>query len=577
MSIAQAFANAPAARKAAAADDKPTGDLALQQLQAIPTSARMVMTPRRVIGSSRKQRIVGGTWKPEPPSTARRSTSPEAAAGAQPVTIPDRSALPYLLGGCFTLGTNVRDRPSRAGTRGSNRAPSRDARASAHPNVPRVLPNLPTPRSARLLSTATAVGANAMTPQSPQSPGSFSLTTRRDTLHRLHCAACALNGPCTEQTLLPTAKCAAGCNMCHRIQSDVRTFERMHPDAFDPDWDGDRDTPTLETSTSNHNLRASITGNYAAPAAMARSVSKRLEPMRLGNGSGLADDRLGSPTSGRGVSAVTDDGNPLAGLLSCLELHEINQRYQQFLLRLDAAGRAPPPDRAAQPTAPAPLSTGVTVLRVGLTVHDFHALLNALVPHVDVSPAYAQRMFEPFAISSHPPRAPFAAIFGFLCRKNGSTVVDRNMRFFLQCLDDRHVGRLTGRILSHGIIRAWAENRVIGTAIFAWRRVAEAFEAARPAAWTNETLLSPDDLRAAVYGSKQLHEAFLEPLECVLTDAPRYSLKPAPPQGLVKLSFRRGSQTSAGDADTAHRGRGASPPVATPPQRPAGVLPHRKA
>jgi hypothetical protein len=569
MSIAHAFAHAPIGKKGAASSEPPSSEQALLQLQTIPTSARMIMTPRREVGSSRRKRVVGGSWKAEMPSdpaapaTARPATRVGTAASRLDDTwgvdtandvVPDRSALPYLLGGINTLGSVAKERigggsTSRTGTRNASRA-SRGGDAGTTPlggapsaagSVPR-LPDVPI----------------------PQPPSTAERTTRAASIApRMNRAQILLRQsrsaprPDDADDHGPHA-CLPNCAMCAKIRGEVSTFERLHPELKEEENAANHadDTPNLDHAPavpqppkkglkSRTRMLQRVMDVTGPPALAASGVAPAAGGKDAGAGA-AALAAVGRPSSSQShATALADEDNPLAGLLAGSELHAIYAGYERFLSSLESVARLPPLDRSTQPTAAAAadetaLSPPGTVRRAGLSLNDFRALLRSIVPHVSISTPYAERMFDPFAQPSAPPRAMFSAIFAFLCRQNGSSAVERNVRFFLKSMDERGGGWLPAKVLTGPVIRAWAENRVIGKALYAWRAVAAGFDAGPPSVWDSDEQINLDSLRAAVYASAQLFAAFQHQLECVLTDAPRYALKPVAQAGL-KLSFRRPS------------------------------------
>ena len=222
---------------------------------------------------------------------------------------------------------------------------------------------------------------------------------------------------------------------------------------------------------------------------------------------------------------------------------------------------------------------------LGLTLDDFRQLLDGLVPGAaTISTPYLKKMFDPFVppgTNAVPLRTPFSSIFSYLCRFNGRSDVERNLRIFFAFLDEARKGVIPLAALRESVIVAWAQNRVIGRALSHWIQVGKAFGEGKivgsggpppsesnghgskkkqqdnsPApssqassapgslllsqttALQNFTCVSLDDLRILVYGTEGIAEAMgSHPLDCVLTDAPRYPLKiPPPPTQLLVLS-----------------------------------------
>lgn len=308
-------------------------------------------------------------------------------------------------------------------------------------------------------------------------------------------------------------KCAAGCSGCTRVKDDVQHFEQRHP-ALDDDDEAPAHIP--------------------AAAVRRRSQAKlRRRPLSPGQNDGPGE-----------AAAAVPVVNPISGLLCCVALHEVFATYRML-------------------TVPAP-----SITKHGMSVDDFHELLTLCVPGVSLSRAYVLRMFEPFAGTSMPPRAQFRDVFAFLSKTNGSATVERNTKFMFKCLDEKGTGRLSPRLFTSTIVRAWAENRVIGKAIYSWRSVAEAMAQDPMQITVNSVTL--EDFRELVYSSAILTAAFQEPLECAVTDAPRWPLRAAPPSGQVKLSFRRGSLSMDGTEPSAPP----SPAVRHTPRHNRNASPH---
>ena len=177
--------------------------------------------------------------------------------------------------------------------------------------------------------------------------------------------------------------------------------------------------------------------------------------------------------------------------------------------------------------------SGSEQLKVLLTLQDFQALISLLVPNITISEAYAEHIFSFFVSTGSvlPRRAPFRDIFCYLARTSGHPMVEKNVKFFFACMDEADKGAIPAKMITASVVLAWAENRVVGRAIFHWRAVGAALRCAPLNVPEGQATLDIDDVRVAVNSSKPLSDAFEKDLDCVLTDSPRFPLlpRPAPP------------------------------------------------
>ena len=242
--------------------------------------------------------------------------------------------------------------------------------------------------------------------------------------------------------------------------------------------------------------------------------------------------------------------NPLTGLLCGVPLHRITATYKDLfdksVLPPDPIPKQTKVRRLRERLEPTPKPTPVNKM---LTFEDFKVLLHTLVPSLSLSDQYTMKLFMPFVPPNQvtlPRKIYFSSIMRYLAKHSDPTV-EHSIRFFFECFDDRRVGYISAKVLSGPLIRAWAENRVVGVAVYNWRGLALAFERAPPQLRPEDSstlntsskssfdevtgepnvYLSLDDFRVVVHSSPVLVAAFSQPLECVLTDAPRFPPKPS--------------------------------------------------
>lgn len=319
----------------------------------------------------------------------------------------------------------------------------------------------------------------------------------------------------SSSTHLPCLRCSSKCTLCSKVAQEVDQFER---DNNLPQDDGDDPSAALEDGS-----RA-----IAAPAAAILATRYLRRMTRVRKAAKIA--RIQAKSNGPAPPKPTEDDigslepeidsnenqklsvNPIVGLFSTIPLPAIWHHYQAFIEQYPH------------------------IVKTGMQRHEFRQFVTGAVPHITLSEDYLLRMFLPFALpKSHPPAAAFADIFNYLCRYNGSTEIERNVSFFFACLDEGKQGYLPGSVLNRDVVSAWAENRVIGTPLYAWRHVADAWSCFLPGELSHK--VTRDDLRMLVYGSHTLSAAFSSSLDCVLTDQNRHPLKPPP----HKIRLRRHS------------------------------------
>lgn len=262
-------------------------------------------------------------------------------------------------------------------------------------------------------------------------------------------------------------------------------------------------------------------------------------------------------TVGKRIPVVSS--NPITGLLCNVPLHRIFAAYRDQFVKAVRARRASQSvlgggGVSALATATAPSRR--EPLR--LTLDDFREMLRALIPDESelLSDGYLRRILEPFATVSAGgggtygggPKVLFPVVFSYLCKCYGHPQVERNIKFILRALDTKGRGWVPYSVLVGRVVRAWAENRVVGGAIFAWRAFAAALEAAGDVdvrLLENTAQISKDELRIIAYTTPELTETLSTmDLECDVTSTPRF---PALPQA-----------QRSDDASSMHSGRLAS-------------------
>jgi hypothetical protein len=214
--------------------------------------------------------------------------------------------------------------------------------------------------------------------------------------------------------------------------------------------------------------------------------------------------------------------NPITGLLCNVPLYVFYETFRQVFaqntrLRKQSSIRSDAGHAAKRAEA------------FRLTLPDFLEMVRLLVPDAKVSEEYAKRMLIPFSTASIGQynaalRVPFTAVFSYLAQCFGNATVERNVKFLFKVLDQKHRGYLPSQVLTGRVLRAWAENRVMGGAITYWRILCKAFDdigEIDPRLLENPGQVTKDELRLVAYCSKTLTEAFLNDLECELTAAPR--------------------------------------------------------
>lgn len=356
-----------------------------------------------------------------------------------------------------------------------------------------------------------------------------------------------------------------------RLAVELAEFERQTgvANAVDAEDDDDADSNSASTRPQR---RATATGGAAAAASYqqpgnspraplsssrvtgGRSVMMVAPPPGVGSSSAGAPPLSGAQASGGATERAATpplqppqesipgkripvvSSNPITGLFCNIPLHRVFSAYRdQFVIGVRnrrgsqsvIGGGGGSLTIHAQPRKKEPLR---------LTVEDFVQMLKTLLPDQNpselISLNYARRMIEPFGTVQPyggPPRVAFPTVFSYLCKCYGHPAIERNVRFLFRVLDAKGRGYIPYSVITGRVVRAWAENRVIGGAIYAWRAFAAALDAAGDVdvrLLENPAQIARDELRMLAYTTKELTEALSQDLECEITSAPRFPTLP---------------------------------------------------
>ncbi|MDP2060299.1 MAG: hypothetical protein Q8J97_11220, partial [Flavobacteriaceae bacterium] len=118
------------------------------------------------------------------------------------------------------------------------------------------------------------------------------------------------------------------------------------------------------------------------------------------------------------------------------------------------------------------------VAAAGLDPRAFASLLRRLVPHVDISDAYAEKMFDLFEatrVNNQSKRLQFADLIREFAQHAAPAETHRSAKFFFTIFEDPDAkGFLPIRCLDGDAVRAFAATEVVGNATIRWQKLATA-------------------------------------------------------------------------------------------------------
>jgi hypothetical protein len=321
-----------------------------------------------------------------------------------------------------------------------------------------------------------------------------------------------------------------------KLSSELDRFERSHNAGMGSDDDDEHDAVV---SPRKPQRAGSGPGNVgASPSAV-----ERLPPLSDGMSSSLQARVSSIDEHGNGIALPPQEylpgkrvpvvsSNPITGILCNVPLHKVFGTYRDHFVRTVRQRRV---SQTMAHGASAVVSAPSKKEPMRINVDDFMHILHSLLPTeaaACVSREYAKRMLEPFGTPGPygaPPKIPFPTVFSYLCKCYGHSIVEKNVRFLTKCLDPKSKGGIPYSVFTGRVVRAWAENRVIGGAIYGWRALASALEAAGDIdarLLEDASVITKDELRMIAYTTEQLTEAMMTDLECDITTAPRFPTLP---------------------------------------------------
>ncbi|CUG85690.1 Hypothetical protein, putative [Bodo saltans] len=325
-----------------------------------------------------------------------------------------------------------------------------------------------------------------------------------------------------------------------KLSSELDRFERSHNAGMASDDDDDRDVVV-----SPRKPQRGGGGGAGGVAGGGPSTVDRLPSISDGGMNSSLQARVGSiEEHGNGTALPPQEylpgkrvpvvsSNPITGILCNVPLHKVFGVYRDHFLRTVRQRRV---SQTMAHGASAVVSAAPSKKEpMRINVDDFMHMLHSLLPAqaaACVSREYAKRMLEPFGTPGPygaPSKIPFPIVFSYLCKCYGHNIVEKNVRFLSKCLDPKNKGGIPYSVLTGRVVRAWAENRVIGGAIYGWRALASALEAAGDIdirLLEDASLITKDELRMIAYTTEQLTEAMMTDLECDITTAPRFPTLP---------------------------------------------------